>query len=153
MIRVSIADAQVGRDSDQIYTVVGSCIAVMLYDMKSRTGGMLHLMLDYHKGRQDNPCKYADSGIPYLIEQMVGRGARRGHLQGAKIAGGALMLQLGGEQNVARSNHAAVLQVLKTLGIQIIATDCGGSYSRRITFDTASGKVLVESQQGARKIL
>ncbi|MCP4752473.1 MAG: chemotaxis protein CheD [Proteobacteria bacterium] len=153
ILRVSINDAKVGRAHHRINTTVGSCIAVILYDKKLRIGGMLHLMLAYARERDDNVCKYADTGIPHLIRLMVAKGASINRLLGAKIAGGAMMLTTDETNNVAKANIAAAKAVLRKLNIQVIASDCGGTISRRIIFDVSSGKVLVEAPGRKRKIL
>lgn len=153
IIRVAIADLGVGAAKDQLFTVVGSCIAIMLYDKVKRIGGMVHIMLGYSKGRTDNICKYADTGIPMLVQSMVANGAARYRIQGAKIAGGAVLLAKQDEHNIAKENFEATHLVLKNLGIKVIASDCGGDFGRRISFDLATGRVEVESHSGHKKIL
>ena len=153
IIRVAIADLGVGKKDDQLFTVVGSCIAIMLYDKVKQIGGMIHIMLGYSKGRKDNICKYVDSGIPVLLEKMMKKGASRKRILGAKISGGAILLAKKDEHNIARENLEATHQVLRQHGIQVIACDCGGDFGRRITFDVTSGRVEVESHNGYKKIL
>ncbi len=153
IIRVAIADLGIAKANDQLFTVVGSCIAIMLYDKVKHIGGMLHIMLGYSKERKDNICKYADSGIPYLIQCLVKSGAGRHRIQGAKIAGGAILLGKSDEYNIAEENRVATHKVLQTSDIEVIASDCGGDFGRRITFDIATGRVKVESGNGYKKIL
>ncbi|MBU3917783.1 chemotaxis protein CheD [bacterium] len=153
IIRVAIADLGVAKADDRLFTVVGSCIAIMLYDKVKRIGGMLHIMLGYSRQRQDNICKYADSGIPYLIDCLVKSGAGRQRIQGAKIAGGSVMLAKTDQHNIAVENRIATYNVLQKHDIKVIASDCGGDFGRRITFDTATGKVQIESRNGYLKTI
>lgn len=153
IIRVAIADAKIGKEPDQLFTVVGSCIAIMLYDKVKKIGGMIHIMLGYAKGREDNVCKYVDTGIPFLLQLLQQRGAVRHRIKGAKIAGGAILLAKTDDYNIATENLSATHRVLQQHGIQVIASDCGGNISRRITFDLSTGEVHVESQNGYLKKL
>ena len=145
LIRVGIADLGIGKADDQLFTVVGSCIAIMLYDKVKQIGGMIHIMLGHSKGRTDNICKYVDSGVPFLLQTLVKNGAVRNRIQGAKIAGGAILLTKSDEHNIAKGNLTATHKVLLSHGIQVIRSDCGGDFSRRITFDITTGKVRIES--------
>jgi len=154
VIRVTIGGIGVGKEVDTIFTVVGSCIAVMLYDKKAKIGGMLHLMLGYAKGAVDNPAKYADTGIPYLIDAMVKNGAASHRLAGAKVSGGGIMFSYNDKDlNVSKANIEAVQSVMKKMNIAIIGSDLGGTFGRRITFNVATGKVRIEAQGQPDKIL
>lgn len=153
IVRVAIADAKTAKNPDQLFTVVGSCIAIMLFDKINKIGGMIHIMLGYSKGRDDNICKYVDTGVPFLLQMLQKNGAVRRRIQGAKIAGGAILLGKSDDFNIAEENLSATHGVLRKHGIQVIASDCGGNLSRRISFDLSTGKVRVESQNGYFKIL
>lgn len=147
IVRVSIGDAKVASNGHILYTVLGSCIAVMLYDSQKKIGGMVHIMLGYSDGRKDGVDKYADTGIPHLIEMMRQKGASKDRLTSAKIAGGAQMFQMGSDiLNVSRDNIKAVQEILNKLSLQVIATDCGGTAGRRVSFDTQNGKVSIQMQ-------
>lgn len=147
--RVAIADIDTGTRENLIYTVVGSCVAVMLYDPLVKIGGMIHIMLAYSRGDQTQPFKYADTGIPLLIERLIKEGASKRRLLGAKIAGGASMLS---EQNphsqVSANNILAVKHCLTNRGIKIIAEHTGGTTGRRVHFRLDTGQVKVEEDDG-----
>ncbi|MBF0286732.1 MAG: chemotaxis protein CheD [SAR324 cluster bacterium] len=147
IIRVPIAGANVGRAGETLFTVVGSCIAIMLYDKERMLGGMVHIMLGYAKDRKDNPAKYADTGIPLLLKMMQEAGAAPHRLGRAKISGGGEMFDvLNKEDSVSRNNIKEVKELLGQHNIQIIASDCGGKAGRRISFDVSTGHVLVSMQ-------
>ena len=147
VIRVPIAGSGVGQKGDTLFTVVGSCVAIMFYDKKHAVGGMIHVMLGYSKDRKDNPAKYADTGIPFLIRLMAQNGAGAHRLVGAKIAGGGEMFDvLNTENSVSRNNVRDVKEILEEHKIRVIAEDCGGKAGRRVTFDITTGQVVVEMQ-------
>ena len=144
LIRVPIAGIGIGHRDDILFTVVGSCVAIMLYDKKYAIGGMIHIVLGYSKNREEPPAKYADTGIPYLIQKMTQQGASAHRLKAAKITGGGEMFEvLNSRNSVSRKNIRDVQEVLAQHGITIIASDLGGKTGRRVSFDVATGKVNV----------
>ncbi len=154
IIRVPIAGAGVGSHGDTLFTVVGSCVAIMLFDKKHHIGGMVHIMLGYSNQRKDNPAKYADTAIPYLIRLMAQRGAAPHRLVGAKISGGGEMFPVANpEQSVSRNNVKAVKALLAEHKIRVISEDTGGKTGRRISFDLVTGRVMVSMQGEPDKIL
>lgn len=64
-IRVAMAESGVGKAGDTLFTVVGSCIAIMLYDKKVQVGGIVHIMLSNSRGKTDNPSKYVDTASKF----------------------------------------------------------------------------------------
>lgn len=148
IIRVGIGGMGIGQGTDQIFTVVGSCIAIMLYDKKVKIGGMIHIMLGYSRKERENPTKYADTGIPYLVRSLVQQGASASHLVGAKIAGAGEMFSVDPKRNVAINNTKDVQDLLIANQIKLIASDCGGKKGRRVTFFLETGKIHVHVQGG-----
>ncbi|MBF0349546.1 MAG: chemotaxis protein CheD [SAR324 cluster bacterium] len=145
VVRVAIAGVDTAQNGDLLSTVVGSCIAIMLYDKKTRIGGMAHIMLGYSDGKTDTPGKYADTAVPHLIQLMEQSGAQAYRLKGAKVAGGGEMFDhFSPELNVSKLNIKAVYDILARHGIKIIAEDLGGKTGRRVTLDTETGKVQVD---------
>lgn len=153
-VRVPIGGMGLGKRDDKIYTVLGSCVAIMLYDKPNKIGGMIHVMLPYSRGKTDSYPKYADTGIPYLIEQLVSFGAVREHLQGAKVTGGSEMFQVIDQKtNVSVLNVKATQETLKSLNIKVIASDFGGVSGRRVEFDVNTGKVEVRIEGQKTRVL
>ena len=148
VIRVGIADMNIVKEPQLIRTSgLGSCVGVVIYDPMKKVAGMIHVMLPdstLGKSTKVNIAKFADTGIPALIEQLEGEGARRFSLR-AKIAGGAQMFQFGSEDTVriGPRNVAAVKEQLRKFSIPIIAEDTGGSKGRTIEFDPVTTKLNV----------
>jgi chemotaxis protein CheD len=121
---------------------IGSCIAVFLYDKKTKTGGLAHIMLP--RGKGDDPAhagRYADTGIKALI-RLMGTNSLT-----AKIAGGSNMFAA--DQNkaaitVGKNNIESVKQILAEKKIPVIAEDTGGLFGRTVTCHTDTGAVEVK---------
>ena len=133
---------------------LGSCVGIALYDKRSKIGGLLHIMLPTNK-KDLKPAKYADTGIPHMIEEMEKKGAKKRRMV-AKIAGGAQMFSMGGDNSglkVGERNVIKVKDILKEKNIDIIGEDVGKNYGRTMKFYTEDGKVLITSHRQDDNIL
>ncbi len=74
---------------------------------------------------EDNPLKFADSGIEMAIRKMLEKGCLRGRIE-SKIAGGASMFSFGDNMNIGEKNVEAVIRKLGEMKIPILASDTGG---------------------------
>ena len=140
MIVVGIGDAKTGQAPAVIRTTLGSCIAVCLYDPENRIGGMLHLMMASSQGhsRLDfRPAKFADTGIPLLLEMLKKQHNLLPAQLKAKIFGGAKILRMV-SQDIGKDNEKAVREILKSLGIPIVAAKTGGEKGYQIDFNLST---------------
>ncbi|GJQ23363.1 MAG TPA: chemotaxis protein CheD [Candidatus Brocadia sapporoensis] len=141
MITVGVGDLKITQAPHVLKTLLGSCIGVVLHDPINKIGGLLHVMLPRKSGNDLKITKYANTGLPYFIYQMVTHtGASRGSLY-AKIFGGAKMFETNGLFNIGESNELEVRQILKKEGIRIAASRTGGVKGYNILFDTETGDV------------
>ncbi|MGE5473476.1 MAG: chemotaxis protein CheD [Ignavibacteriales bacterium] len=150
VIKVGMADLNVASCPDALTTLgLGSCIGLCLYDSVAKVAGMVHIMLPSSNGGvgESNPAKYADTGIPLLIEKMERAGALKGRLT-AKMAGGAQMFGFKPENDIiqiGKKNIAATKELLERLAIRVVAEDTGGSYGRTIEFYATDGSLLIKT--------
>ena len=150
LIKVGMADYKVGRGPSKLISYgLGSCIGISLYDPQTKIGGLLHIMLpDSSQARaSDNPAKFADTGIPLMLNDVISLGASRSRLV-AKIAGGAQMFAFANATDIMRvgnRNADAAKQILRKNGIKVIAEDTGGNYGRTVQIDLATGVYKVKT--------
>lgn len=136
--------AVVERPHLLVAMALGSCVALMMYDLKAGVAGLAHVMLPAapspdtpHQGR------YADTAVDSLAGQLLGRGARRG-LMLAKLAGGAQMFSMNSEGGAIGARNAdALVSLLKDRHVAIVAQDTGGQRARTVEFDTSTGLAMV----------
>ncbi|MGB2872771.1 MAG: chemotaxis protein CheD, partial [Psychrobacillus psychrotolerans] len=102
-----------------------------------------------------NIAKFADTGIPAMVEQLKIEGILPFKLK-AKIAGGAQMFQFSSTKDAMRigpRNVEAVKEYLKKYSIPIIAEDTGGNSGRTIEFDPTTKLLNIRTvNQGVRNI-
>lgn len=129
-----------------IRTVLGSCIAVCLYDPISRVGGMNHYMLpssDDVLHKQD-ATRYGLQAMEVLMGSMQKLGARRDRIQ-AKLFGGAHVLNTGDtDGSVPSRNIAFIERYVREESMVVLSQDIGGYLPRAVHFYTQTGKVLVK---------
>ena len=158
LIKVGMADYKVGRSPATLISYgLGSCIGISIYDPQRKIGGLLHIMLpDSTTARfTDNPAKFADTGIPLLINDIIALGASRSRLV-AKIAGGAQMFAFSHTTDIMRvgsRNADTCKQILRKNGIRVIAEDTGGACGRTVSINLENGDYTVKTIDRGSKII
>lgn len=136
-IHVDIAPAAIS-------TVLGSCVAVCLYDRISLIGGMNHYLLPFWNGNSLQSPKFGNIAIPKLIECMVDKGANLKTME-AKIFGGASMnITSSCNMMIGEKNILVAREILKEYKIPIVAEDVGRENGRKIQFNLQNAKVLLK---------
>lgn len=158
LIRVGMADYKVGRAPASLISYgLGSCIGISLYDPQAKVGGLLHIMLpDSTQARPtDNPAKFADTGLPLMLQKVLELGASRSRLV-AKMAGGAQMFAFANATDIMRvgaRNAEAAKKILQDMNIRLIAEDTGGTYGRTVQIDLETGVYKVKTiDKGEKEI-
>ncbi|AEF94622.1 CheD [Desulfotomaculum nigrificans CO-1-SRB] len=157
-IQVGIADYKVTISPQRLITLgLGSCVGVALYDPVVKVGGLLHIMLpdSTQFSNVTKPAKFADTGIPLMIDEMQRRGGKLSRLT-AKLAGGAQMFSGLDKKfvlNIGERNSEMVKQILNKLGIRILAEELGGNRGRTMIFDTATGQVTIRTIGAPLKVM
>lgn len=127
-----------------ITTILGSCVAVCLWDASRRTGGMNHFLLPRGAASPESEGRFGETAVPRLIEQLIDAGAGPGRLE-AKIFGGAcIAAALQRQDHLGLKNVDIAVQILDQSGIAIVAMDVGGTRGRKVLFHTGDGTVLVK---------
>ncbi|MCF8308293.1 MAG: chemotaxis protein CheD [Bacteroidales bacterium] len=125
----------------EIHTILGSCVAVCIYDTLSNKGGMNHFMLPFWNGRGLASPKYGNIALQRLIEQMLSIGSKKTNLVAKVFGGGNVLETLGMNQNMGDKNISVAFQMLEEYGVQVAANSTGGELGRKIIFETHTGKV------------
>lgn len=133
----------VSAEPTEITTVLGSCVAVCVWDAVARVGGMCHYMLPEAIGGKDDSARYARFALRELIDQIVAKGGLRHRLQ-ARVYGGGTMLNLASKGNdLGSKNVRAAMEWLEKARLPIVAEDVCGDHGRRVVFRTNDGSANV----------
>jgi len=125
-----------------IATLLGSCVAVCLWDPTLKIGGMNHFMLP-RSGRQHttpdiDTLLCGDFAMEALLNGMIARGARRARLQAKAFGGGAVVAGLT-HTHIGRQNVEFAREWLARESIPLIASDFLGSWSRKVILAPETG--------------
>jgi len=145
-IGIHIGEYYATRQPAIIRTLVGSCVAVCLFDPVTGVGGMNHILLPGRANmkRFDAPARYGINAMELLINRIMNLGGKR-HFLVAKAFGGAHLLPaISKENSVGRRISAFVIEFLRNESIRLISRDFGGHESRRIYFHTSTGDVFLK---------
>lgn len=125
---------------------LGSCIGLALLDRRAGLAGLAHIMLP--AGRPDgSPGKFAETGVPALVDRLVGLGAHKAFLE-AVLVGGAQMLGANSRLDVGARNEAATRERLRAAGVKVVAAETGGDHGRTVRVQVAAGQVTVKAAGG-----
>jgi chemotaxis protein CheD len=124
-----------------VHTILGSCIAVCLFDRKNNIGGINHYMLPLWNGNGLASPKYGNIAIVRLYENMIRDGAEHKQLVAKVFGGGEVLQTLNSHFNVGERNIALAHELLNKMKIAIVAESTGGQFGRKIIFNSSTGEV------------
>ena len=145
-VNINSGEYYVSRNqSVTITTLLGSCVAVCIFDAQNRIGGMNHYMLPHPRASSiisfSDP-RYGKPAVDILVQAMLKKGASREALQ-AKVFGGGRIIEPG-QYNVAEANVEFAISYLKELTIPIVSMDVGGYYGRKLYYQLNGHQVFVK---------
>lgn len=126
-----------------VTTVLGSCVAVCLFDPALRAGGINHYLLPFWNGDGLQSPKYANVALPKLFERMIALGCRPQGLRAKLFGGGAVFRQVGGLFDIGERNVQFAEEYLAGAGIPVVARDVGQSCTRKLIFHLHTGEAFV----------
>lgn len=139
-IPVIQGDCFVTSDPTVLYTtVLGSCIAVCMFDDRARVGGMNHFLLPGAVGPSTNDMRYGVNSMELLINGVLKLGAVRENLR-CKIFGGSEMRK--SFTTIGLNNQAFTKKFLADEGFPCVAENLGGTLARKLQFSPCDGKVM-----------
>jgi len=127
-------------------TVLGSCVALCLFDPGANLGGMNHFLLAepprHDTGPHPDAATIDEHFGTYLMELLVNhmlvRGGSKARLK-ARLYGGADVNRT--TMRIGEANADFARGFVNREGIELLATDLGGTSARRVDFRPASGQV------------
>jgi chemotaxis protein CheD len=143
-------DFYFGEERTRIRTILGSCVAIVLWLPRLRIGGMCHFVLP---SRPRPPCgeapdgRYADEAMQLFMAELR-RSRSSASEYRARLFGGGHMFQgvVPGRSmaSVCERNVEAARNLLALHGFRIESQDLGGLGHRHVTFDLWSGDVWLK---------
>lgn len=144
---VKIAEMIVIEEPGVLKTVVGSCIALCIWDKVKKIGGMVHIMMPRSKnGVPVSKGKYADTAVHALYKELMTKDCQKHNLVASLIGGASVFgskLAVNGKKTIGVENYETAKEQLQQYRIPIQTIEIGGTFGRRVVFDCAGGNITV----------
>jgi chemotaxis protein CheD len=159
-VHVAAGEMCVARKPRLLETVLGSCVAAVIWSRRLKIGGICHGALpqcppDLLRDRGPKAClRYVDFSIRYLAQEVSALGATREELE-VKLFGGADVLPIAGSRaggSVGSLNCSIALRTLEEENFRLITSDLGGTQGRVIYFNTETGEVFLRRLQASETV-
>ena len=124
-----------------VTTVLGSCVAVCLWDEERKVGGINHFMLPFWNGEGLASAKYGNIAMEKLFKEVELKGGRKNRLV-AKVFGGASQANF--TMRIGERNIEVAKKILEEHNIRTVAESVAGEYGRKILFNTSTGVVKMK---------
>jgi len=131
-----------GRGAYRVSTVLGSCVALVLWSPRMQLGALCHCMLPHRGSRSSGnealDGRYGVDAGQWLEAQFTRHGCFRSEIDVA-IAGGACVNDVSiGQANVLWAQDWVARQ-----GLCLVQQDVGGKVVRRLTFNLGDGSLTI----------
>ena len=140
-----------GDGLTRIRTLLGSCVAVVLWQPKLRIGGMCHFMLPHRSrgnGRkQPLDGRYAEEAMQMFMDELRRTATSPGQYRARLVGGGRMFEQpcnLSGAIDICTRNMEAARELIVHHGFALHSQDMGGHGHRNVIFDLWSGDVWLK---------
>ncbi len=131
----------------EIVTMVGSSVAVTLYDRVLKIGGLLHFFEPEWNGIGIKNVRYGDVGVSKLIQLILEKGSEKRNLI-ANIVGGAT---LGGFSidtlPIGIRNVQMAKKILDREDIAIDTVEVGKEVGRYLSFKSDTGEITIRENR------
>lgn len=148
LITIHPGEYYVSSSDELITTLLGSCVAVCLFDPLLKISGMNHFMLEGKLlGATQNSLttgKHALHSINKLIDEMIRIGSGKNELIAKVFGGGAVLASENTIHTIPADNIRAAKMILEMEDIDIQSEDLGDKFTRKILMDVKTGKVYLK---------
>ena len=132
-----------------ISTVLGSCVAVCMFDRVKKFGGMNHYLFPKISNAEKPTARYGDVSIKKLYSTFIEFGSDPSSLT-AHIIGGAYLENNKESKVISDENIRICFHYLGELGIKIISEDTGGIMGRKLIYFSEQNEIFVAKLQKIR---
>lgn len=128
-----------------IGTIVGSCLAVSVFDYSKRRGGLINFVVPGTAGTEgvvhEDISRIGILNMEYLMADMVKLGCDRHHMKVKIFGAGYTDNSNFGKISLPENNIRFVKEYFELEKIQVEKSDLGGNFRRKLYFSPVDGVV------------
>lgn len=148
-IEVRIGEMEIASSPKILKALLGSCVAVILYDKVSLVGGLAHIFLPSksmaRRNEEQPDSRFADTAVPKLLEGVLKLKATKTNLV-AYVVGGNNVLsykKTNGKLTIAEQNIEAAVKAIQKENLFMINLGVGKETGTKVKFYLENGDVEV----------
>jgi chemotaxis receptor (MCP) glutamine deamidase CheD/CheY-like chemotaxis protein len=135
-----------------IATLLGSCVAVCLFNQRNGSAAMNHFI---HKApvepNKSDIGRFGDLSTRYIIDSLLALDPVTGNYKAKIFGGGNVVGHLGAGVRIGEENIRMAKEILQEYRIPVVKSDTGGTRGRKIYFNTSDFSVVVRPTGEGRK--
>lgn len=137
-----------GFDALTVSTLLGSCVAVVLWHPQRRLAGMCHYLVPNRARQARDPLdgRYGDEALSLLRQAVIAAGSMPTEYRTLVFGGANMFSEVPRVTfDIGARNAEVALDGLVRHGFIVAGSDVGGTKHRRIELEVATGRVRVRA--------
>ena len=144
-IYIHEGDIYFGNKARSVSTLLGSCVAVVIWHPLLKYGGMCHVLLPDNKNMQCSN-RYANCAVADMIKKIKGVKSHPGEYITHVYGGGEMFTGSGNSgASIGRKNVETIVKILKHRGFKIREKDVGGQRYQKVRLNMETGHIAAVS--------
>ena len=143
-IHIQQGECYISDKPELATTILGSCIAVCVFDRKAKISGLCHALLPTAPINTKEPFKYVDESVSYLFDRFFRLGAVKKDLE-VKVFGGGDVIGFSHKKDylsIGYQNSTMTRSILDDLKITPQVWNVGGENGRKIIMVMHTGEIF-----------
>ena len=135
VITLHPGDVVIGLRGQQLQTLLGSCVAVVLTDPRRTVGAMCHIVHARPATKAGRPSgSHADMALQMMVDLLQVRGIVASKCDAYVYGGGNMFPNLVQGAGIGGQNVHWVLRALEVMRVNILSVDAGGAVYRKLSW-------------------
>jgi two-component system chemotaxis response regulator CheB len=130
------------KEETLVTTLLGSCVAVALFDPEKKVAGLNHYLLPEPSPFDQLSPRYGTYALAQLIREVEALGGRSDRLQAKIYGGGNVINNILNGPSIGQLNINMAEKILKHLQIPIVEKNVGGQKARTIKLNTLTFDII-----------
>jgi len=153
VIDVNTGQIGIARGNGILRSVaLGSCIAVVAYDVKKKIGAIAHIMLPgTAPADSEYKNRYASNAVAEVLAEMAEAGSQNSDIEVCMVGAGNVLEKE--DDTVCTANIKAVTKLLNDNNIPIRASVIGGIERKSVFLDIQTGSISYTQGSSQKNLL